>query len=323
MINKTILVTGGTGFIGSHMVEYILEKTNYNIILLGRHFDNTIKSDRISKIVCDLKEPISRTTSDIIGDIDYVIHLAAKTLVDDSITHPFKFIYTNTIGTTNLLDFIRKDKNPEMIINYGTDEVYGPALEDYDFKEDDRWRPSSPYSASKCCQMAIGIAYARTYGLPMVHTYTMNIFGERQSNDKLIPIAIRKLLNKKPMTIHCKLENGKPTEIGSRMWLYAKSTADATLFLLKNAKINEHYNINGDIELTNLEIVNRIADILNVKDYDLDYVDFHKTRPGHDRRYSLDGSKIKNMGWKSPFDFNESLKKSVKWYVDNEDKLYK
>jgi len=328
MKTKNVLITGGTGFIGSHMIEYMLEKTNFNIILLSRFTNNwrTPSSKRIKFVKQNLLNPMSKNksndTSDDIGDIDYVIHLAAKTLVDDSIIHPLKFIETNVMGTANLFEFIRNYKNPEMIINYGTDEVYGPAPEGYDFKEDDRWRPSSPYSASKCGQMAIGMSYARTYGLPIVHTYTMNIFGEKQANDKLIPIAIRKLSNKKPMTIHCKLEDGKPTQIGSRMWLYAKSTADATLFLLNNAKVNEHYNINGDIELKNTEIVEKIANIMGVEHYDIDYMDFHKTRPGHDRRYSLDGSKIRDMGWKSPFDFDESLEKSVKWYLNNEERLY-
>ena len=318
---QKVLITGGTGFIGSNIVEYILDNTDWEIYILGRKFDTldyipNYDNNRVVTIYQNLNDPILQK----LEDCDYILHLAAKTLVDESIEDPYSFIYTNIMGTVNLFEYIRRYMNPKAIINYGTDEVYGPAPDDYNFTEEDRWRPSSPYSASKCGQMAVGMAYARTYGLPIIHTYTMNVFGERQSNDKLIPIAIKKFLHNEPMTIHCKKDGDEIIEIGSRHWLYAKSAADATLFLLENGKANEHYNIAGDIELSNIQITNMISLIMNVKPT-YEYIDFHKTRPGHDRRYSLDGTKINKMGWKSPYPFGESMEKTVKWYLENKERL--
>jgi len=323
-----VLITGGDGFIGSHIVEHILNKTDWNISLLGTNNNKwrikelNDKDNRIQFAYQDLCKTINPWKARLLPkDIDYVLHLASKTLVDDSIKDPKSFIYTNIMGTVNLFEYIRRYISPKAIINYGTDEVYGPAPNKYNFKEDDRWRPSSPYSASKCGQMAIGMAYAKTYGLPIIHTYTMNVFGERQSNDKLIPIAIRKFLENKPMTIHAKMDGDKILEVGSRHWLYAKSAADATIFLLKNGKENEHYNIAGDVELPNISMTDLIASFMNIEPK-YEYIDFHKTRPGHDRRYSLDGNKINNMGWKSPFPFIESMEKTIKWYLNNKERLY-
>lgn len=300
---KEVLITGGKGFIGSHFIEYISSTTDWHITILNCNLDNEIEFK-------------------IDYDIDYVIHFAAKTLVDDSIKNPISFIKTNVLGTAHLFEYIRRNLSPKKIINYGSDEEYGPAPENHDFKEDDRWRPSSPYSASKCGQTAIGMAYATTYGLPIIHTYTSNVFGERQTSNKLIPKTIKSFLEKKPMIIHCKIDNGIVSEIGKRFWLYAKSAASATKFLLENGIVNEHYNISGDIELSNIDITNRIATIMGIENPIYEYLDFHQTRPGHDRRYSLDGSKIKELGWESQYGFEDSLKQTVRWFLDNKKVLY-
>jgi len=325
---KRLLITGGTGFIGSHIVEYLLDKTDWEIIVMyntnRKHIIESLPnydSNRVIFFNNNLREPLYRYEYELMGDVDYVLHLAAKTNVNESIEKPEYYIENNIMCTVRLFEFLKKYMNPKKIINYGTDEVYGPAPEDYNFTEEDRWRPSSPYSASKCGQMAVGMAYARTYGMPIIHSYTMNVFGERQSNDKLIPLCIKSILDDKPMTIHSKIVDGKVKEIGSRHWLYAKSAASATLFLLENAKINEHYNIRGDIELNNKSVCDTIGFFMG-KDPKYEYVDFHKTRPGHDRRYSLDGTKIKEMGWESPYDFDTSLEQTVNWYIDNKEFLY-
>jgi dTDP-glucose 4,6-dehydratase len=202
------------------------------------------------------------------------------------------------------------------MINYLTDEVFGPAPENYDFKEDDRWRPSNPYSASKAGQGALGISYYNTYNLPIIHTYTMNLFGERQHPEKLVALAINKILNNRVIKIHAKLDHNNNVEyVGQRHWLHARNAANATLFLFNHGKPGEHYNVVGDIEVHNDDLVKNIARLMNKK-ANIEYVDFSKARPGHDRRYSLDGSKLQNMGWKQPIEFDKSLEKTIQWFTD-------
>lgn len=327
--NKTILITGAAGFFGSHMIEEVLVNTSWNIVALCRlsnigdmnrlvsskHIQ--LHSNRIKFLYHDLKFDISEHLSDSIGRIDYIAHLAANSHVDRSITHPKQFFEDNVIGTVNLLEWYRKKCPYAIFINYLTDEVFGPAPEDYDFKEDDRWRPSNPYSGSKCGQGAAGICYHITYGLPIISTYTMNMFGERQNKEKLISKAIYSIKNNLVIPIHCKLDNfGNVEYVGERHWLHARNAANATLFLFNHGVGGEHYNVVGQDSFKNDEIVQRVADIIGKKPL-LEYVDFHKTRPGHDRRYALDGTKLKNMGWIPPMDFSMSLKKTIEWTFKN------
>jgi len=334
-MDREILITGGCGFIGHHLAEHLLKNTNWNIKILdsltyagiqkritdmGAYKDN---KDRIKFIFHDLRAELNKTTIKDLGQLDYIVHMAAETHVDNSLIDARPFIETNVIGTMNLLNYIKdNDIGLKRFINFSTDEVYGSAPDDYDYKEDDRWRPSNPYSASKCGQSALGIAYATSFGLPIIHTYTMNVFGERQHPEKLIPKTIRTFKEGKPMTIHCKKEGDKVTEIGKRYWLHARNASDAVLFLLDKGKNNDHYNIVGDIELTNLEMTDKIAKYMGLDNPKYDFVDFHKTRPGHDRRYSLDGNKLRKMGWKAKVDFEESLDRTVKWSINNMDWLY-
>lgn len=357
MNKKRILITGASGFIGHHFVEDVLKNTDWDIVAmvrgktigdLHRLIDSKVSAsdgNRVTVVACDLRFGINPTMDARIGHIDYVCHLAANSHVDRSITHPVEFFEDNVMGTVNLLEWARLRNAPfagaevskngnswvakhkfdstghphgpiEKFLNFNTDEVFGPAPAGYDFKEDDRMRPSNPYSGAKMGQWAAGYSYWVTFKLPVISTHMMNVFGERQNSEKLVPKTIKKLLAGEPMTIHCKLENGAATEIGERHWLHARNAANATLFILQHGKPGEVYNIVGDDELNNLELAQKVANIMG-KELTVEYQDFHSARPGHDRRYALDGSKLRNLGWVPPVSFEESLEKTVKWYMEH------
>ena len=339
---KRLLLTGAAGFFGHHVLEYVLNNTDWQVVCLVRL--NTVgdlnriaeiaeikkHGDRARFVYHDLKFSLNNDVAQKIGKVDYVLHLAANTHVDRSIINPKEFFEDNVIGTVNLLEWLRHYNPEARLVNFGTDEVFGPAPDDYKFKEDDRYRPSNPYSASKAGQICAGMSYHMTYGLDIISAYTMNIFGERQCPEKFVPACIKNFIAGKQQAIHAKLRKGLDEtqnkkdvlEVGQRHWLYAGNAADALLFILKKGKAGEHYNIVGDTELQNDELALMIAGILKKehklkKNPELIYVDFHKTRPGHDRRYALDGSKIAAMGWKPKLSFEDSLKKTVDWTVKN------
>lgn len=324
---KTILITGAAGFFGSHMVEEVLYSTDWNIIALCRlnHIGdinrmvdiakNQNYGNRVKFIYHDLKFDIPEHTRNDIGKVDYIAHLAANSHVDRSIIYPKQFFEDNVIGTVNLLEWYRQYCPEAIFINYLTDEVFGPAPQNYDFKENDRWRPSNPYSGSKCGQGAAGICYHVTYNLPIITTYTMNMFGERQNKEKLIAKAIYNLQHNKTIPIHAKLDDrGNVEYVGERHWLHARNASNATLFLFIHGVPGEHYNVVGSDEYKNDEIVKKIGELMN-KEPKLEYIDFHKTRPGHDRRYALDNTKLSNMGWKAPLNFEESMIRTIKWVM--------
>jgi dTDP-glucose 4,6-dehydratase len=330
---KSILVTGAAGFLGSHFVEELLVNTDWNIICLCRltyvgDLERLLESlhvrehaDRIKLIYHDLKFEIPPYMEESIGNVDYIVHIAANSHVDRSIIYPKQFFEDNVMGTVNLLEWYRKTNPSALFINYLTDEVFGPAPDNYDFKEDDRWRPSNPYSASKAGQGAAGIAYWNTYNLPIISTYTMNLYGARQHKEKLVAKAIGKIHNDEIIPIHAKMDGDKVLYVGQRHWLHARNAANATLFLLKHGKPGAHYNVVGDTEQHNDDLVKAIA-VLMGKEARLQYVDCDKARPGHDKRYSLDGSKLRNMGWQQPIDFQTSLQTTIEWMLNDKSKKY-
>lgn len=349
---KRVLITGGAGFLGHHIVDYILQKTDWSITILDR-YDSSGNPNRVTDLDSfkaaptrvkfvwwDLKSAINDQVSATLGQFDYILHLAASSHVDRSIADPVSFMQDNAIGTSNLLVWAKDsglayervlDTRPVFgiatadvkyvkqytgkFINFSTDEVFGPAPAGYAHKENDPHIPSNPYSASKSAQEAIGTAFFVTYGLPVITTHTMNNFGERQHPEKLIPKTIRSVINEVPMPIFASLdEHGQMKAIGSRFWIHCWNTASAIYFLLNNGVAGEQYNIIGFDELSNLDIAEKVAGLVG-KPLIPDFVDFHKTRPGHDMRYALDGSKMRDMGWTPELTFEESLDKTIKFSV--------
>lgn len=330
MTNR-VLVTGMGGFAGSHILEHFLINTDWEIVGIDswRHkgtperIEEVLKnhpewSERVTTITHDLIAPIQERTQKRIGHIDYIINCAAESHVDRSIEDPVPFVMNNVAVALNMLEYARICK-PKVFIQISTDEVYGAAPEGVNHKEWSAIIPSNPYSASKAAQEAIAISYWRTYGVPLIITNTMNMFGEMQDLEKYLAKTIRCLVMGEELTIH-----GKEGEIGSRYYLHSRNHADALLYLLKHTTPKmfpesdrpDRYNIVGDSEIDNLEIALMISDIMK-KELKYTLVDFHSARPGHDKRYALDGTKIKATGWKAPLPLFESLKRYVDWTLAN------
>jgi len=320
-----ILITGGCGFIGHHMVEHLIKNTNWHIIIFDKLTYASSGYDRLRDINCFDESRVSVFNHDIInpvplgvvkevGNLDYIVHLAAESHVDRSIEDPKPFVLSNVLGTMQILDFVRfYQTNLKKMLYFSTDEVFGPAPEGTAYKEDDRYNSSNPYAASKAGGEELAVAYANTYKVPVMVSHTMNVFGERQHPEKFIPICIRKILGGDMISIHA---NKERTKAGSRFWIHARNVADAVVFLLSSGSWSEKYNIVGEVEIDNLKMAQTIGDFLG-KEAKCVLTDFHGSRPGHDLRYALDGTKLKEMGFEYAKGFEQSLEKTIKWYIDN------
>jgi dTDP-glucose 4,6-dehydratase len=326
-MGKRLLITGSAGFVGHHLVRYVLDNTDWEIVGLDsfRHAGDPLRVERDPRYMVfhhDLNAPIGERTAKLIGRVNYIINLASCSDVDLSITNPLHVWENNTRLIGNILDFAHTQqfRDLEAFIQCSTDEVFGPAPAGYFHKEWDTICPSNPYSASKAAQEALCIAYWRTYNLPLIITNCMNMVGETQEPTKFIPKIIRAVAKGECVVIH-----GTPTSVGSRMYLDAKNLSDAWLFLLRNVQPigfagggerPSRYNIVGQEEITNLDLARRVADIMG-KELKYRFEDFHLTRPGHDRRYALDGGEIQKLGWTHPIPLDETLRRVVKWTMEN------
>jgi len=325
-----IIVTGGCGFIGHHFVEHVHKNTDWDIIIIDKlsyasngferlrdteTINDNSKNSRVKVFTSDLILPLSDGLIKEIGtDVDYIVHMAAETHVDNSIKDPKLFIKNNIDSTFNLLEYARNYlPNLKTFFYFSTDEVFGPALGNTLYKEWDRHKPTNPYSASKSAAEQICVAYENTYKTPLMIVNVMNAFGERQHVEKFIPLCIKKIMNNEKIYIHSYPD--KKTS-GTRFYIHGRNIAEAVLFLIKNGKIGEKYNISGEREVSNLEMAQMIAKIMH-KELDYEMVDFHSDRPGHDLRYGLDGTKLFEMGFKLPLNFEESLRKTVEWTLQN------
>ena len=325
-MSKTILITGGCGFIGHHFVEHIYLNTDWNIIIIDKLSYASNGFERLRDTGCLNNKRIKIFTNDLINsipdglkkelgeNINYIVHMAAETHVDNSIKNPKLFLDNNINSTLNLLEFSRKIKNLEIFFYFSTDEVFGPALNDVLFKEWDRHKPTNPYSASKSAAEQICIAYENTYKVPLIIVNVMNAFGERQHVEKFIPLCMKKILNNETVQIHSYPDRIKS---GTRFYIHGRNIAAAVLFLIKNGTIGEKYNIAGEKEVSNLEMAQMISRFMD-KELKYEMVDFHTDRPGHDLRYGLDGSKLFDMGFKLPVNFEDSVRKTVEWTLSKE-----
>ena len=310
-----ILVTGGLGFIGSNFIRHILKKyddveiVNVDNLSFGSNPNNLrdIEEDkRYSFIKGDIND--KRLLPIVLNDIDAVVNFAAQTHVDRSIADPSPFLSSNTIGVVSLLETIRKMNGDIRFLHISTDEVYGD-IEVGSFKEEDRLKPSSPYAASKAAADMFILAYHRTYGLDTVITRCTNNFGPYQFPEKLIPKTIIRAQRNMSVPVY---GTGKNV----RDWIYVLDFCEAIDLLLQRGKSGEIYNVSAGNEYPNIEVVRRILRILNKPET---LITFVEDRPGHDIRYSLDSSKIRDeVGWKPRHSFDEALEKTVKWYLENE-----
>jgi len=331
-MNNIILITGGAGFIGRSFVERILSKTNWNIVVLDslsyaanvNYLTDSpyFNSQRVQFVWHDLRAPLNEYLHERIGPVRWIVNIASESHVDRSIAKPVDFFMNNCALAANILEYARTVK-PEVFVQVSTDEVYGPAELGYAHREWDTHVPSNPYAASKSAQEALAVSYWRTFGVPVVITNTMNNFGPAQHVEKFIPLCVNKIVNNEPIMVHGKYENGIFIS-GSRFWLHADNHADAILFILQNCPPEQYpdkcrpskWHIAGDQEVSNVQIVEKIAEILG-KSAIIEPTDFHSSRPGHDLRYALDGSKIKQAGWVAPVTFEDSLAQTINWFVKN------
>jgi len=331
------LVTGPDGFIGSHCVEHLLINTDWEILCLASWRHDGVPerlSDsahvqrhrgRLSFFTHDLTAPLSNVLLDRLGSIDFIIHFAADSNVDRSIREPRQVIENNVSVTLSVMELARSC-NPACVIQISTDEVYGPAPLSHRHCEWEPIIPSNPYAASKAAQEAIAISYWRTYGVPVILTNTMNNIGERQGADKYVPMVIKRVLNEETVDIH-----SQGGVIGSRHYLHARNHASACLHLLTMGRPSayesplreppyadrpDRYNVVGEVELDNLALAKRIATIVG-KPLKYNLVDAHSTRPGHDLRYALDGSRMAALSWRPPVAFDASLERCVHWYLSH------
>ncbi|RMD82620.1 MAG: dTDP-glucose 4,6-dehydratase [Candidatus Dadabacteria bacterium] len=332
-----LLVTGGAGFIGSNLIEHVIDRepiellVNLDCLTYAGHLANLETVAAHPKYVFEQVDLRDReAVLDVVRRyrITHVMHLAAESHVDRSISAPADFIHTNVLGTFHLLEACRAawiedrgGKAPGEVVRFhhvSTDEVYGSLGPEGAFTETTPYAPNSPYSASKAASDMLVRAYYKTYGLPVVVTNCSNNFGPYQYPEKLIPVVIQCCLERRPIPVY-----GDGMNV--RDWLYVRDHAEALWLVLRSGRTGETYNVGGNNELPNLRLVERICDVIDELRPDLGgnsrrLISFVPDRPGHDRRYAIDASKIRReLGWQPAHRFDEALRETVRWYLEHQD----
>jgi dTDP-glucose 4,6-dehydratase len=315
-MNK-VLVTGGAGFIGSNFILWALEnKPDWNIVNLDKltyagnlaNLKDVENNPRYSFVKGDICDP--KIVSEAMGGVDIVVHFAAESHVDRSILEPAEFARTNVMGTQVLLQAALENK-VKKFHHVSTDEVFGSlSPNDPAFSEVTPYDPRSPYSASKAASDHLVRAYYHTYGLPITISNCSNNYGPYHFPEKLIPLFITNLIEGKKVPLY-------GDGLNVRDWLHVKDHARAIAFIIENGKDGETYCVGGDSEKTNKEVTYKVLEIMGKGEEMINYVE---DRKGHDKRYAIDFSKIKNeLGWVPEYSFEEGLKETIKWYQENED----
>jgi dTDP-glucose 4,6-dehydratase len=340
-MTKRVLLTGASGFVGSHVLRHLLVNTDWDIVcpVTFTHKgvqdrirltteDSSKYFNRVKIIHVDLSAPLSTVTAHAFGKIDYVFNLASESHVDRSIEDPAPFVINNVKLICHLLDWARSSDHLEKFIHISTDEVYGPAPIGHNHAEwEDLHFPSNPYSASKAAQEDIAYSYWRTYDVPLIITNTMNIIGEMQDTEKFVPLVMKNVLAGNGVRLHGDSEG----KLGSRFYLHARNQADALLHIANTQEVNHYsaenpiktpqrFHVVGEKELDNLEMAKLIADFMGMT-LKYEVIDYRDKRPGHDLRYALDGSKLAATGWVAPISLEDSLERTVRWTLENREWL--
>ncbi len=332
-MNKNILITGGAGFIGSHVARLLVNRyPGYKIVNLDKltyagNLENLTDVEGYSNyefVRGDIYD--AEFLNELFENyaFDGIIHLAAESHVDRSITNPNEFIKTNVVGTVNLLNMAKSHwQEPyegKLFYHISTDEVYGSLGPEGYFTEETPYDPKSPYSASKASSDHMVRAYYNTYGLPVIVTNCSNNYGPNQFPEKLIPLFINNIKNNRELPVYGKGEN-------VRDWLYVEDHAKAIDLIYHSGRVGETYNIGGDNEWKNIDLIRKLCEIMDRKlgrepGTSEKLITFVKDRAGHDIRYAIDCSKLKNeLGWKQEVSFEEGLEKTVDWYLQNQEWL--
>ncbi len=331
---QTLIVTGAAGFIGSALCRYLRAENLAHVIGIdaltyagSRESVGILANDPLFQLVeADIAN--ARDMSQIFTDTapDGIIHLAAQTHVDRSIEAPADFLRTNIIGTYSLLETARvylaseesaQKREAFRFLHVSTDEVYGSLGKEGAFTEETAYAPNSPYAATKAAADHLARAWHKTYDLPVIISNASNTYGPLQFPEKLIPLAIAKALHSKPISIYGQGEN-------IRDWLHVEDHAKALYMIFSQGRIGEKYNVSGNNEKRNIDIIHSLCDILDEEKPDLhqcsrDLIAFVEDRPGHDFRYAMDSSKIRGeLGWQPQIALNEGLRETVKWYINNQ-----
>jgi dTDP-glucose 4,6-dehydratase len=341
-MSKKILITGGAGFIGHQAVKKFLELTDYTILIVDRlsyagdlNRVNDVISEvgepnrsRIKFIYHDLKAPIDDELLKKLAGTNIILHIGASSHVTRSVEDPSTFVQDNVVGTFNLLEAARKVNSLELFYYFSTDEVFGPSDEDIKFKEWDRYNSKNPYSATKAAGEELTIAYSNTYSIPSLITHCCNVYGQRQNNEKFIPNTIKKILSNEKIIVHTD-KNNVP---GSRYYIHNEDLAESIVFLTTNheqvrsesirqyQKEPAKINITGDSLITNLEVVEMIGSNLK-KEFEYKLENKDSLRPGHDIKYGLDNTLIKNINGHYDREFKMGITDVVNWYLKNKDWL--
>jgi dTDP-glucose 4,6-dehydratase len=328
---KNMLVTGGCGFIGTNFIRYILEESDFEGLVINvdcltyagnpenlRDIEKMFP-DRYRFVKADICDKVEMKRVFHAYEIDTVCHFAAESHVDRSIVRPDSFIQTNIVGTFNLLELARANQGRlELFHHISTDEVFGSLGKDGFFTEDTPYKPNSPYSASKAASDHLVRAYHKTYALPVTISNCSNNYGPYQFPEKLLPLMILNALEEKPLPVY-------GDGLNVRDWLYVRDHCKAVWTIMKNGKRGETFNIGGNTEMENIGIVQMICDILD----DLpvlkgnrsrrELITFVKDRPGHDRRYAIDCTKLKReLSWSPQESLESGIRKTIQWYLNNQ-----